>query len=145
MIFKKKKSIPKSYLPKIKVLTNKLDFGNIVKESTNKHTIEFKLEKGYAYSKGLLKNQNIAIADTFLEKNSIFPEHIHLEWEMLIVYTGEINIFINKKLVKNLKPSNFYYIQPNIPHSVEAVETSKVVSITIPASEDFPEGGVFND
>ena len=102
--------------------------------------LELDVAPGIGHAVGLMKEDKIAVAKTKISPGSIFRKHSHNEWEMLLVYDGEIEIHLEGKIIK-LKPMQSYYLLPKTPHAVTTEVGAELLSITIPGSVDWPEGG----
>ena len=87
---------------------------------------------------GLLKIDDIAIADVFIKKGEIFPMHKHDAKEWVIVYSGHI-IFNYGDKVKELKAEDSWRIDSGVPHGIsQTFEDTRFIAIVIPKDEDFP-------
>jgi len=124
----------------LKALTSALEFAGIVKPTVAGQVKELIMDAGTSYMVGLYKNSIMAVARNFASDKCRFPEHTHDEWELLVVYEGEMHLTVeNKKVI--LGPKGFYYILPNQKHSGTFSENTWFLAITMPASESWPEGG----
>lgn len=129
--------VPSPGIEKLKLLTKKMDFANFSNHFGR--MLEYTLEKGAGYSVGLMKETGIAVAKTYFSKGSEFPKHAHVEWELLVIYQGKLQLCVgeDKKL---LKEKDFYYIEPRVPHGGIFLEETMLIAITIPGASDFPDG-----
>ena len=100
--------------------------------------IEYEMEKGTAIAFGLWKQKDVAVSRTFFSGDSIFPEHSHNEKEFIIVYEGQMNVTVEGKII-TLTPGDLVTICPGQAHSAEAVVDTRIIAVTVPAAEGFPE------
>jgi len=126
-----------SYIPRIRELTKSLDFSKI-SSSTSPNIVEMDVESGKCTYYGLLKVDNIAIANCMAESNTRFRLHTHKEKEYLLLYEGEMLLTIEGKNY-TLKPGDVYYVLPEVEHTKYFKRPSKFIAITIPASQSFPD------
>lgn len=128
-----------NYLQKLRELTDNLPFfpSLVMAESNNR--IDYDVENGISFSFGLMNNEKIAVADTFMREGTVFPEHLHNEREFLIVYEGALSVKRNGDDVTYIiSNGESIYFEENELHIVTALEDTWVVSITIPAAEGYP-------
>jgi quercetin dioxygenase-like cupin family protein len=126
---------------KLRALTEALPFANLVRhDPMATHIKELELEKGTSYMVGLYKTEKMAVSRVYSSAGCEFPAHAHSEWELLLVYKGELHLKFKDETVK-LKEKEFYYVEPGIAHGGYYPEESWVLCITMPASPDFPDGG----
>ena len=125
---------------KLKELTKTLDFAEMINHPLGVNIEEFDLEQGTSFMVGLFHRPVMAVARVFSSAGTIFPAHKHDEWELVVVYQGEIHLEVEgKKIV--LKEKQFHYLNPGQSHSAFYPVDSWVLCITKPASDDFPKGG----
>lgn len=124
----------------LKKLTESLKFEDIVYENKPPETIELEMDSGTSYMVGLFKNEIVAVARNYASAGCQFPEHDHEQWELLIVYSGEMHLAIGGKK-RILKPKNFYYMNPGDVHSAYFPKETWFLAITMPAADSWPEGG----
>ena len=127
-------------LIKLKVLTESLRFKDIVRGNAAGEIIELDMIKGTSYMVGLYKNTIMAVARNYASAGCEFPEHNHEEWELLLIYEGEMHLKTGGK-TRILKPKQFYYLNPGEDHSAYFPEETWFLAITMPASGSWPEGG----
>lgn len=121
---------------RLETLVNELpDLSEIVQSARGKR-VEYGVE-GECVGYGLLNEPEIAVQRAFLTKGTIFPPHAHDTKELLIVYIGRLNVMCDSKVVE-LSPGGHYYFPHNAVHSVEALEDTWVIGITIPADGGYP-------
>jgi mannose-6-phosphate isomerase-like protein (cupin superfamily) len=129
-------SLSKSYMGRIRELQDNLDFSNIV--NTFGNVSEVDTVRGSCRLRGLLKNDDIAIVEFFTTEDTLVKVHTHMQWELHIIYKGQMDIRMPSETL-SLKEKESYYINPNVKHEMYFPVSSKGISITIPASSDFPE------
>jgi quercetin dioxygenase-like cupin family protein len=99
----------------------------------------YDLEQGTAMAFKLLKKPEIAVADSFLSKGTIFPLHNHdISIEVLFLYKGKVTLITEKIGRKTLKPGDFISITKGDGHALLVKEDSWIVAITMPAEKSFP-------
>jgi len=101
---------------------------------------EYELEHGNVLAFKLLKKTEVAVADTFLSKGSIFPFHKHDGCrEILMVYKGQISIVAeNLDERVTLKAGDHISLQYSEGHALFAKEDTWMLAVTMPADENFP-------
>ena len=127
-------------LIKLKVLTEALKFKEIVREQVGGEIIELEMAAGTSYMVGLYKNDILAVARNYASAGCKFPEHNHGEWELLLIYSGEMHLNTKGK-TRILKPKQFYYLNPGEDHSAYFPVETWFLAITMPASGSWPKGG----
>jgi quercetin dioxygenase-like cupin family protein len=103
--------------------------------------VEYQLKEGNALAFSLLKKKEVAVADSFLSKGTIFPYHKHSgSKEFLLVYSGNITVVFDclEDNRRDLMPGDLLELDICIGHVLFAKEDSWVVAVTIPADENFP-------
>ena len=132
--------IEDSNIVKLRELTRALEFGGIVHKASSAEIKELNMEQGVSYMVGLYKTPVIAVARNYASQGCKFPKHHHLEWELLIVYEGEMNLSVGGRAV-NLTEKEFYYIDPGVEHEAFFPRETWFLAITMPASQSWPDGG----
>jgi quercetin dioxygenase-like cupin family protein len=127
-------------LIKLKKLTEALDFSQIVRPGVEPEIKELKMDKGTSYMVGLYKAQCMAVARNYASAGCEFPEHVHDEWELLVVYQGEMHLIVEGK-ERIIKEKEFYYLMPGTRHGGYFPKETWFLAITMPANENWPEGG----
>jgi quercetin dioxygenase-like cupin family protein len=125
-------------LTKLKLMTEGMAPSLNAFACTTSDVIEYEMEKGAAISFGLWKQESIAVARTFFSGGSIFPEHSHNEKEFIVVYEGQMDITIEEKTTA-LTAGDMIVVCPGQAHGAVAVGDTRIIAITIPAAEGFPE------
>jgi quercetin dioxygenase-like cupin family protein len=85
---------------------------------------------------GLFYSNDVAIQMAFCEAG-IFPEHVHKEIEHIIVVRGSCIFHFEDRQI-TLHRGDSLRISPNELHSVEILENTKMIGITIPSSPGYP-------
>jgi len=106
----------------------KATYGNIV---------DMTMEYGEARLWGLLKNEDIAVCNTFIAKESFCAMHAHKETEVFIVYRGEMRVKTDERAFI-LKAGDSMYLNPYEPHEVFCPVDTWLIAVTIPACAEFP-------
>ncbi|MBW1812510.1 MAG: cupin domain-containing protein [Deltaproteobacteria bacterium] len=130
--------LPKNLI-QLKKLTEALDFAQVVRPDSAPGIKEFSVAGGTSYMVGLFKDKIMAVSRVYSSAGVEFPVHMHDEWELIIVYQGELHLKVEGKIII-LKEKEFYYLKPGTSHGAYYPVDSWVLCITMPASEDFPEG-----
>ena len=86
----------------------------------------------------LLNIAEIAIVKAYMPKGTKFELHTHISHEYVIVYKGRC-VSNTESETKNLIPGGFVHFKPGEKHTLEALEDSEMIGITIPAAEGYPK------
>ncbi len=137
-------------LRRLKELTPRLGMTN-----PGSDYIEYNTEdNGEFIGFGLFKIPTIAVQRVFMSKGTKIPEHAHPEREYCIVYKGKFELYNppsfgclidgestrdTGKDKKIFGPGDGAYFQPNELHGGTMLEDTWIISITIPASEVYPD------
>ncbi len=89
---------------------------------------------------GLYNDNLIAVQRAFVPKGK-FPRHAHKEIEVIVVYTGLCEFHFDTDDPILLKRGDVLRIPPEKAHSVNVIEDTWMIGITIPSSPGYPEGG----
>jgi quercetin dioxygenase-like cupin family protein len=125
-------------LTKLKLMTEGMAPSLDAFACTTSNVVEYEMDKGTAIAFGLWKQPNIAVSRTFFSGGSLFPEHSHNEKEYLIVYQGQLDVTVEGKII-SVTSGDTITICPGQAHSAEAIGDTRLIAITIPAAEGFPE------
>ena len=120
----------------LRELTQQLTFKDLV--TTKDGVIQFEAGEGTAITFGLLKEDNCAVAKTFISKGSHIPFHEHDVIEHVIVYKGEVGMEFNNKQYL-IKQGESISIPKNVQHNAFTKKDSWIIAITIPADNAFPD------
>lgn len=100
---------------------------------------EYRMIKGRSKARNLLSIPGkISVAQWWNSEDSDFPEHAHEEKEFVLVFEGEMHLFVEgKKYV--LLPGNSRYIGPGMRHNAHFPVGTNYIACTVPDSEDWPD------
>jgi quercetin dioxygenase-like cupin family protein len=102
--------------------------------------IEYDTIKGCSVAFALKNRPNCAVADCRMTKGTYFDWHAHNECEILVVFEGELMVYVQDKDELIVKDSEVVRFAPGIVHKVEAItDLVKLIAITVPASVVYPE------
>ena len=91
------------------------------------------------FSRKFFSGQNITLAQLFLKKGCIVPEHRHLSEQISFIVTGRLHFTLEGREV--IRTSNqLICIPSHVPHSVEAIEDTLAYDIFSPIREDWIRG-----
>lgn len=125
----------RSHVPELKMLLDK--YSRMTDGGT---VVTFKGPTGTAALRGLVKRPEVAVLDCVMLKGTTFPEHRHeLEREWLMVYEGQLGVTMNG-VTKIIKTGGVIEISPNDSHNSIALTDVRVIAVTMPADEGFPDG-----
>ena len=125
------------HLEELKVLTKSL--GDLVNIFSDNYTT-YNTPGGTCIGLNLFNDKVIAVQRCFLTQGGMFPEHIHEEIEIIVVYDGEAQIVIEGiEKTQILKVGDIVRIEPNKKHEFTALTDVWVIGITIPASTAYPK------
>jgi quercetin dioxygenase-like cupin family protein len=87
----------------------------------------------------VVHSENLTVAKIFLSKGAIVAEHSHaneqltllMEGKLKFIYPGREQIVIAGQMIET---------EPNMPHSVEALEDSLAIDLFAPRREDWIRG-----
>ena len=101
---------------------------------------EYEMDCGTCFGWKLFESgDKIGVHRWFNSAGTEFPRHSHPEREWIIVYTGSMTLRYDTNDVV-LKVGDYVMTPPDTAHSATFYEDCKYITITIPASEDFPHG-----
>jgi hypothetical protein len=107
---------------------------------TSKNLSEYKMVKGTCKGWGLYKTDKIAVQYVELSPDSEFPAHEHeKEREIIILFEGDFTT-ITKYGSQSCVDSGIIIAELGINHINKSVKGCKLIAITIPAAEGYPEG-----
>lgn len=123
-------------LAKLEEMTAKLP---LFPEELGKGTAfkEYKMEAGKCYAWTLLRMDGMGFHRWYLSAGSKFPKHQHPEKVYFFVYQGLMNLHLEGITIK-VRAGDNYYINPTVVHWADFPEETYFVTVTIPASKDFP-------
>lgn len=130
---------PMSNLQKLEVLTEALAPLNKFVNGTPCDLMVYDIE-GTCLAEGLLNIPGVAVARSFMSRDSVFPRHGHDETEWLIIYQGSIEV-ATTEAVNVYSNGAGVAVYPGQEHTVKALEDTWMVAITIPASRGYATHG----
>lgn len=106
--------------------------------ATRAESVEYEVSQGTVHGFGLWKDTQLAVQRAYLSKGAAFPRHSHEAYEYLIVYRGRLRVKLNgdEQIVKTGEAA---ILQPGQAHSVEALEETWILAVTVPAVEGYPD------
>lgn len=127
---------PHENLARIKHLTNSVvPFSHTVANINGNLT--FDLKNGGSIGVGLFKTKEVAILVATFDADSTHRSHFHNEKEILILIEGQAEVVVNNG-IQYLQKGDSITIEPGTAHEINFPVRSEMISITIPASEDYP-------
>lgn len=126
----------------IKLLSHKvgLDYNELVKNTyQGKNIYDIPVIRGKAQTTGLFKNLEVAVAETEFAADTVFVNHVHEEFELIKVISGELHITLGSDM-KVIKEHEAVLIPPYIVHDSFAPVHTVAIVITVPACPSWPEG-----
>jgi len=132
--------IKEETLTKLEEVGASLDYSNMISyERPESNLIELKAGPGQAFMFGLFKSPEVAVARTFASAGSKWPNHFHREWEIFIVYKGQVEVSVGvEPNAVVLKERQCYYVPEMVKHSAYFPVDTWLIAITIPGTEAFP-------
>jgi quercetin dioxygenase-like cupin family protein len=91
------------------------------------------------FSRKFLSGERITLAQLFLKKGCIVPEHHHSSEQISFVVTGRLRFTLEGREVIRIS-NQLISIPSQVPHSVEAIEDTLVYDIFSPIREDWIKG-----
>jgi quercetin dioxygenase-like cupin family protein len=90
-------------------------------------------------SRKFISGERITIAQLFLHKGCLVPEHSHESEQICLVMTGSLKFHVEGQ-IQLVKTHQMLQIPSNLRHSVEALEDSMVYDIFSPVRQDWVDG-----
>lgn len=128
-----------SYIEKLEMLQETMPSFESIVSSMHGSFVQYEMDQGFAIGHGVLHDHDCAVQKYFATANSVFPEHIHDEWEYFIVIRGEGTIVIDGK-ESTFKAKDCIVIEPGQTHLWRYDTPVEMIAVTIPASRGFPSG-----
>jgi len=126
-------------LSKLEALTKELTLGRL---SQKKGTawVEYEVTDGYCLGIGLYHNAESAVQRSIMTAGTVFPRHWHLDaTEILIITHGTLEIREDNKEPFTIGVGELHQFAKGIPHSVVALEDTRLLGITVPAGDGYPD------
>ncbi len=90
-------------------------------------------------SRKFISGERITIAQLFLHKGCLVPEHSHESEQICLVMTGCLKFHVEGQ-IQLVKTHQMLQIPSSLRHSVEALEDSMVYDIFSPVRQDWVDG-----
>lgn len=108
-------------------------------EKNSEGMFEYKFKTGACMSLNLYNGGDAAIAKTYIPAGINFEEHVHkYSYEILIVLNGKLEVTTKEGSVL-LQQYDKCELQRGQSHSAKALTDTKIIVITVPSAEGFPE------
>lgn len=98
--------------------------------------VEYHID-GTCFGFALFYRPEVAVQRSFISAGSRFLDHVHETHEFLLVYQGQIVVYIEDEEYE-VGIAGVMHIEPDTPHSVVATEDTWLIGITVPAEEGYP-------
>jgi quercetin dioxygenase-like cupin family protein len=108
-------------------------------EHLSSQNIRYKVENGECLGMCLFNNESVAVQHACLTAGTIFPWHIHehnSEW--IIIYSGKLREILKSGKSFEIGPGGYVFCRAGEEHMQIAIEDTRLIAITIPASEGYP-------
>jgi quercetin dioxygenase-like cupin family protein len=108
------------------------DWSQVAKEYLNPQT-----------TRQVIHAENITVAQVHLEQGAIVPEHSHMNEQVTFLMSGRVKL-VYPDHEQIVEPGQVIQTPPNVPHRLEALETSAAIDVFAPRRNDWiqGEGGV---
>jgi len=90
-------------------------------------------------SRRVIHTENMTIARLQLKQGGVVPEHKHINEQVAQVVSGALKFTIAGAVVE-VRAGEFVVIPPDVPHSVEVLETAEVIDTFAPKRADWIAG-----
>ncbi len=93
-------------------------------------------------SRRVIHTEQMTIARMGLSKGAVVPMHHHVNQQVTMLTTGELEFEMGETTVTRfvLKAGDVLVIPPNLPHRVVALEDSTATDLFTPPREDWIRG-----
>lgn len=127
-------------LQKLELLTHELPPLQYLTQRVGTAWVEYSVRNGYCLGLGLYKNEEAAVQRSIMTAGTVFPQHRHPDAiEILIVTHGSLTIFENAQEKRTISIGELHSFARGIPHSIQALEDTRLIGITVPAGEGYPD------
>ena len=136
------KSFQESNLAKLRKLTAELPVlgpSNFKPHGIDK--IDYQVQGGNCVGEALLNEKEVAVQRVCMTAGTVFPEHSHHEFEVVVIISGEA-LHITPGMESKIAKDDVYTSRPGELHKFVAITDCTLIAITIPASEGYPKLGV---
>lgn len=86
--------------------------------------------------KVLSHSETLMVCEITLEGGSVIASHAHPHEQITYIISGSCRYTVGKE-TRNVGPGDSVLIPGNVPHSIQVLETMKVIDAFSPAREDF--------
>jgi len=120
-------------------------FSDITLE-TYPNQVEMDMESGIGFGFNLFFQKDIiSVARWFSDAGAFFPMHSHPEFEVIIVYSGDMTLQLcnskgEREKEECLYSGRSYYLESDTLHSAYFTSDTWYIALTIPSSEAWPHG-----
>lgn len=128
-------------LARLKELTDKIPAYNPYFFDESRQ-MQLECVTGSAYTVGVYKDKNVAIAKTTFSERSTLAKHCHPEKEVIFVLEGELSVVLienRKARTVVLKQYDSLEIPPYVRHLCANVIKTVIIASTMPCSKYFPD------
>ena len=93
-------------------------------------------------SRKLITGERMMIAQVFLKKDALVPQHSHHNEQITYIISGALHFFIgaNREREQVVRAGEVLYIPSNVPHEARALEDTLDVDVFNPPRQDWLEG-----
>ena len=122
-----------SHITKLRAITAELPSLDTLVERRGQTHIEYAVEDGFCVGTGLWESKNVVVQRNVMSKGSCFETHEHDQSEIIIIVSGTLKA--NEQIYSAGEIIRF---EPNVPHSVYAIESTEMIAILIPWGKGYP-------
>lgn len=138
MLFRKGRDMPKEEsesLRRLRELTPLLP--SLIKAEMGT-MITYEVAGGICFGHGIRFEPEYAIQKCFMSKGVVFPKHAHVEYEHLVVLSGELQCHIENMEQKIVGRGEVVTFCPGDVHECEALLDCWLLGITVPSAKGYP-------
>lgn len=105
--------------------------------------VEYRVD-GTCIGFNLWNEDRISVQRCFLSSGAVFPEHTHKKsTEWIIVYSGALRVKYGEEDFTTVVPGEGVQIAIGQLHTVESLEDTWMIAVTVPADPGYPTGGPY--
>ncbi|MEO7457226.1 MAG: cupin domain-containing protein [Gemmatimonadaceae bacterium] len=95
-----------------------------------------------AISRKLITGDRMMIAQVFLKKDALVPQHSHHNEQITYIISGALHFFIGADREKEVivRAGEVLHLPSNVPHEARALEDTLDVDIFDPPRQDWLDG-----
>lgn len=108
----------------------------LVAEMAN-NRVRYQLAVGTCDGVGLMSADGVGVQCAVMTAGAVFPEHMHDEYECLVVYRGELRVVMSEASTTVTAPGAIG-IPAGVTHMVIAPVETHMIAITIPIAPGYP-------